>query len=34
MDVNQGMDVFRHLNDYYGLPTGTKHKFWKQFLQK
>jgi hypothetical protein len=22
--------VFRRLNDYYGLPQGTEHQYWKQ----
>jgi Ca2+-binding EF-hand superfamily protein len=25
-----GQQVFRRLNDYYGLPPGTEHECWKQ----
>jgi len=33
MDVNKVMVVFQHnmvINDYYGIPQGTEHQFWKQ----
>ena len=29
-----GHQVFRRLNDYYGLPPGTEHQCWKQVDQQ
>jgi Ca2+-binding EF-hand superfamily protein len=25
-----GHQIFRRLNDYYGLPRGTEHRYWKE----
>ena len=30
ISAQYGHQVFRRLNDYYGLPAGTEHQCWKQ----
>lgn len=34
ISAQYGHQVFRRLNDYYGLPAGTEHQCWKQVDQQ
>ena len=34
ISAQYGHQVFRRLNDYYGLPQGTEHQCWKQIDQQ
>ncbi|CAF0787252.1 unnamed protein product [Adineta steineri] len=34
ISAQYGHQVFRRLNDYYGLPQGTEHQCWKQVDQQ
>jgi len=30
ISMQYGHQIFRRLNDYYGLPAGTEHRFWQE----
>jgi Ca2+-binding EF-hand superfamily protein len=30
ISMQYGLQIFRRLNDYCGLPAGTEHRFWKE----